>query len=332
MRAMILDKPGPLSPTSLREGQLPVPEPGPGEILVRVTACGVCRTDLHTVEGELDLPKLPIVPGHQVVGVVEKAGKGVERFSPGDRVGASWLASTCALCRYCKAGRENLCPSASFTGYHRDGGYAEFMVASEGFSYAIPEGFPDVQAAPLLCAGIIGYRALRLSGIEPGGRLGLYGFGGSAHVTIQVAKHMGCEVYVVSRGEGHRSLAGRLGAAWVGGSHENPPVKLDAAIIFAPAGEIVPPALESVDWGGTVVLAGIHVTTIPALDYSRYLFHERVLRSVTANTRRDGEELMALAAEIPIAAEVTPFALSEANGVLRDLKGDRIDGTAVLIP
>jgi propanol-preferring alcohol dehydrogenase len=330
MRAMILEKPGPLSPTSLREAHLPVPEPGPEEILIRVAACGVCRTDLHTVEGDLDLPRLPIVPGHQVVGTVDRVGEKTDRLRIGDRVGAAWLHWTCGTCAYCTSGRENLCRAARFTGCHAHGGYADFMVVPEGFACAIPAGFPDIQAAPLLCAGIIGYRALRLSGIQPGGRLGLFGFGGSAHVTIQAALHMGCEVYVFSRGEGRRDLADRLGAAWTGLPGQSPPVKLDAAVVFAPAGEIVPAALESVDRGGTVALAGIHMTTIPPLDYDRHLFYEKVLRSVTASTRRDADELLGLAAQVPIRTEVTTYPLEEANRALADLKEGKISGAAVL--
>ena len=331
MKAMVLEKTGPVSSASLKGKDIPTPVPAPGEILVRVRACGVCRTDLHTVEGDLDLPRLPVVPGHQVVGVVEEAGEGAGRFQSGDRVGVAWLHSTCGACRYCRSERENLCPSARFTGYHTDGGYAQWLVVPEDFAYPVPEGIEDAQAAPLLCAGIIGYRALCLSGIKGGGRLGLYGFGGSAHVTIQVARHMGCEVYVFSRGAEHRSLAERLGAVWTGGPQDKPPAELDAAIVFAPAGEIVPLALESVDRGGTVALAGIHMSPIPTLHYERHLFQERVLRSVTASTRKDGEDLMELAALIPIVSEVATYSLEEANTALVDLKNGRIHGSGVLV-
>ena len=331
MRAMVLEKTGPVSESSLQDSNLSEPVPGPGEILVQVNACGVCRTDLHTVEGDLALPRLPVIPGHQVVGTVRSLGKGVERFREGDRVGVAWLNGTCGRCRLCLSGMENLCESARFTGFHRDGGYAEVLVVSADFAYSMPAEFPDIQAAPLLCAGIIGYRALKLSGIKPGGRLGLFGFGASAHVAVQIARFWGCDIYAFSRGEGHRRLAENLGAAWTGRTEEKPPVKLDAAVVFAPAGEVVLKALEALDRGGTAALAGIHMSPIPAMDYERHLFYEKTLRSVTAATRVDGQELMDLAPKIPIHTQVETFPLSAANDALVDLKEGRINGAGVLV-
>lgn len=331
MRAMILEKPADVLTNPLREVEIPEPVPRSGEILIRVRACGVCRTDLHTVEGELEPRKQPVIPGHQVVGEVISSGPDCSLFKPGDRVGSAWLHWTCGTCRYCSSGKENLCEAALFTGYHVDGGYAEAAVVPEEFAYRIPDGFPDLQAAPLLCAGIIGYRALKRSNIRPGQRLGLYGFGASAHVTIQVAQHWGCEVYVVSRASSHLSLAGELGAVWTGGSDERPPVKLDSSIIFAPAGEIVPPALEALEKGGTLVNAGIYMSPVPPLDYEKHLFYEKNLRSVTANTREDGRELMELAPKIPIQTTVKPYPFFNANKALNDLKADRMNGSGVLV-
>jgi len=330
MKAMILEKAADVSTNPLRPVEMDTPVPGPGQILIRVKVCGVCRTDLHTVEGELELPRLPVIPGHQIVGEVQALGPGVSLFAAGDRVGAAWLNSTCGTCPYCTSGRENLCKDALFTGYHVDGGYAEYAVVPEDFAYPIPEGFPDIQAAPLLCAGIIGYRALKRTQIPKGGRLGIYGFGASAHVTIQVARHWGCEVYVVSRAESHLSLARELGAVWTGGSGERPPVRLDASINFTPAGEVIPEAMESLDKGGVLVNAGIYMSLIPPLDYERHLFYEKDLRSVTANTRLDGRELMDLAPSIPIHTTVKPYPLEAANAALNDLKADRMNGSGVL--
>ncbi|MGH9407514.1 MAG: zinc-dependent alcohol dehydrogenase family protein [Terriglobia bacterium] len=308
---------------------VPDPEPGPGEVRVRIAACGICRTDLHVIEGELPPRKSPIIPGHQVVGSVEASGPNASRFRHGDRVGIPWLHHTCGVCEYCRAGKENLCDNASFTGYTVDGGYAEYAIAPEKFVYPIPASFPSVQAAPLLCAGIIGFRALRLSGIEPGGRLGLYGFGAAAHVAIQVARHWRVQVYACTRDARHQKLALELGAEWAGGTIDEPPKKLDSAIIFAPAGEIVPSALKALKKGGTVALAGIHMSPIPPLEYD-LLYQERVLRSVANNTRHDGEEFLRVAAEIPIRTEVQRFAFSEANRALNLLKNDAIRGAAVL--
>jgi len=318
-----------------------VPAPGPGELLVRVTACGICRTDLHVIEGDLPLVASPIVPGHQIVGTVERVGPAEpspsphapRRFDVGARVGAAWLRSTCGACAYCASGRENLCERARFTGWHADGGFAEYAIVPAAFAYALPSSLADAEAAPLLCAGIIGYRALRLSGVggTAGGRLGIYGFGSSASVTIQVARARGCEVFVCTREPTHRELARTLGAAWVGEIATPMPEPVDGAIIFAPAGELVPIALRNLARGGTLALAGIHMSRIPALDYAD-LFNERRVVTVTANTRADGEELLAEAARIPIRPAVTTFALEDANRALLALKQGAFAGSGVLIP
>jgi propanol-preferring alcohol dehydrogenase len=331
MKAMILERITAVDERPLHLVDLPDPEPGAGEIRVRVSACGVCRTDLHVIEGDLPQHTLPIVPGHQVVGRVDALGSGVSGFAPGDRVGVAWLRGTCGRCEYCLRGAENLCPDSRYTGYHANGGYAELAVVPEGFAYPIPDGFDDLQAAPLLCAGIIGYRALQRAEVPPGGRLALYGFGSSASVVIQIALHRGYEVHVVSRGESHRQLAREMGALWVGAPGEAPPVEVDSAIIFAPAGDIVPDALASVRKGGTVAMAGIYMTPVPELDYEAHLFHEKNLRSVEANTREDGRGLLREAAEVPVRARVTTFPLREANEALIRLKNDDIDGSAVLV-
>ncbi len=330
MKAMLLKEFAPIAENPLELVDLPIPEPGSEDILIRNMVCGVCHTDLHTVEGELPGIKLPIIPGHQVVGTVEKGGENTSRFKKGDRAGVAWLNSACGQCGYCKRGNENLCASACFTGYHVNGGYAEYMVIPEQFAYTIPDIFSDAEAAPLLCGGIIGYRALRLSEIKPGQCLGLYGFGASAHVAIQVAVHWGCKVYVFTRSEEHRELAEKLGAVWTGTSKDEPPTKMDGSIIFAPAGELVPDALEVLDKGGTVVLAGIYMTPIPEMDYVKYLYHERTLRSVANATRKDGEELLRIAAEIPIRTTTQSFPIEEANKVLQFLKTGMINGAAIL--
>ncbi|MCX7681197.1 MAG: zinc-dependent alcohol dehydrogenase family protein [Anaerolineae bacterium] len=332
MKAMVLRKAGPIEERPLEWAELPVPEPGPGEIRLVVHACGICRTDLHTVEGELALPKLPLVPGHQVVGVVEAVGAGVTRFAVGQRVGVPWLYRTCGQCPFCLEGMENLCADAHFTGLHADGGYAEAMIVPQEFAYPLPAGFSDAEAAPLLCAGIIGYRALKLSQVRPGQRLGLYGFGGSAHITIQVAVHLGHEVYVFTRSESHRRLARQLGAVWTGTAEETPPAPVHGAIIFAPVGELVPQALRALERGGTLALAGVTMTPIPELDYDRLLYWERTVRSVANFTRQDAEELLRLAAEIPVRTVVRTFPLAQANEALLALKRSAIDGTGVLIP
>jgi propanol-preferring alcohol dehydrogenase len=330
MKAMLLREPQPAEDHPLELTDLPPPEPGPGQVRVSVAVCGVCHTDLHTVEGDLELPKLPIVPGHQVVGVVTARGDGADRFAEGERVGVPWLFQTCGECDFCRRGLENLCEDAQFTGLHANGGYAEAMVVPQDFAYPIPENFTDKQAAPFFCAGIIGYRALRLSEIEPGQMLGMYGFGGSAHVTIQVARHWGCEVYVFTRSEGHRRLARELGAAWVGGAEDDPGTKLHGSIIFAPAGWLVPEALRVLERGGTLALAGVTMSPIPELDYDKLLYWERTVRSVANFTRQDAQELLQVAAEIPIQTTVQTFPLEEANQVLLALKRSEIVGTAVL--
>jgi propanol-preferring alcohol dehydrogenase len=329
MKACLLYSPAKVESNPLRFADVPDPVPTGEEVLVRVADCGVCRTDLHVVEGELPPRKSPVIPGHQVVGRVEKVGSEVSRLQVGDRVGIPWLHHTCGVCEYCRADKENLCDNATFTGYVVDGGFAEYALAPEKFAYRIPEQVSDEQAAPLLCAGIIGFRSLRLSGIQPGGKLGFYGFGAAAHVAIQVARYWKVDVYAMTRDERHRRLARELGAVWAGGTVADPPEKLDAAIIFAPAGEIVPAALRALKKGGTVALAGIHMSTIPPLDYN-LLYHERILRSVANNTRQDGEDFLRLAGEIPVRTEVEIFPLRDANRALNQLKNDAIRGAAVL--
>lgn len=327
---MLLRRHAPMADRPLEASELPSPVPARGELLVRVHVCAVCRTDLHVIEGDLPTRRLPVVPGHQIVGTVEALGEGCVRFARGDRVGVAWLRHTCGECGYCRRGDENLCRLSRYTGYHADGGYAEHAVVPEDFAYAIPATFSDEHAAPLLCAGIIGYRALERCNLPRGGRLGLYGFGSSAHVVLQIARHRGADVYVATRGAGHRALAESMGACWVGETFEQPRVALDAAIVFAPAGLVVPAALRAIGAGGTVVLAGIHMTPIPEMDYASCLFHEKNLRSVEAATRADGEALLAEAAEIPIRPAVTVYPLRDANDALVALAEDRIDGTGLL--
>jgi len=329
MKACLLRTPAPVTTNPLVFADAPDPRPGTGEVLVRVSACGVCRTDLHVVEGELPPRKSPVIPGHQIVGAIEKLGDGAHRFARGARVGIPWLHSADLTCEFCRSGRENLCDHPTFTGYTVDGGYAQYAVAPEDFVYPIPETFPDEQAAPLLCAGIIGFRCLRLSGIKRGSRLAFYGFGSAAVVAIQVARHWGAEVYACTRGKKHQQLALDFGAVWADEATVEPPEKLDAAIIFAPAGELVPPALAALKKGGVLVLGGIHMSPIPSFDYN-LLYQERVVRSVANNTRQDGEDFLRVAAEIPVRTQVTVFPLREANRALNDLKSDRINGAAVL--
>ena len=329
MKAMLLRAPRSADENPLEEADLPVPTPGLGDIRIRIQACGVCHTDLHTVEGELDLSKLPVIPGHQIVGTVDELGPGVTRLQKGDRAGVPWLYSTCEQCDFCRRGQENLCDQARFTGLHVHGGYAEYVIVPAAFAYPIPAGFSDLQAAPLLCAGIIGYRALRLSEIQPSGKLGLYGFGASAHVTIQVARHWGCEVYVFTRNEEHRQHAQELGAVWTGRAEHDPAAQMDSSIIFAPAGGLVLEALRVLRKGGTLALAGIYMSPIPQMDYG-LIYSERTVRSVANSTRQDAEELLRLAAEIPIHTEVETYPLSEANRVLQRLKRSEIRGAAVL--
>lgn len=326
---MQLLAPADVTSRPLALAQRPIPEPGPDEVLVQVEVCGVCRTDLHVVEGELAPQRPAIVPGHQVVGRVVRAGASAS-IAPGARVGVAWLHRACGRCRFCARGDENLCSDPCFTGWHVDGGFAEYCVAPAAFVYAIPDALPARDAAPLLCAGIIGYRAFVRSRVQRGGRLGLWGFGASAHIVVQLARHAGVEVYAFSRAPAHADLARELGAAWVGGSFDAPPAPLDAAIVFAPAGELVPAALERLDRGGTLAIAGIHMSDVPPLDYQRHLFQERTVTSVTANTRADGRALLALAAEIPLRTRTTVYPLVRANEAFLDLKQDRVRGAAVL--
>ncbi|WP_448576912.1 zinc-dependent alcohol dehydrogenase family protein [Thermomicrobium sp.] len=326
MRAMVLQRPG--QPLVLQE--LPVPEPGPGQVLLRIRACGVCRTDLHIVDGELPDPKLPLVLGHQIVGEVVRGGPGANRFSPGQRVGVPWLGWTCGECRYCRSGRENLCDRARFTGYTLDGGYAEYTVADERYCFPIPAGYPDEQAAPLLCAGLIGYRALRFAGEAQ--RVGFYGFGAAAHILTQIAVWQGRTVYAFTRPGDLESqvFARELGAAWAGGSDASPPEQLEAALIFAPVGALVLHALRAVEKGGIVICAGIHMSDIPSFPYA-WLWEERVIRSVANLTRQDGEEFLSLAPRVPVRTEVQLYRLEEANRALDDLRHGRFRGAAVLL-
>jgi propanol-preferring alcohol dehydrogenase len=330
MRAWIVDRPGPIDGGPLVAVERDVPEPGPHDVRVRITTCGVCRTDLHLAEGDLPPRRHGVVPGHEVVGTVDAVGAAATRFAVGDRVGIAWLRWTCGQCRFCRRGDENLCLEPRFTGWDADGGYAEYALVDERFAYSIPDAFDDEHAAPLLCAGIIGFRALRQAQLPPGGRLGIYGFGASAHLAAQVALAEGASVYVMTRAPAARELALELGATWAGDTYDTPPEELDAAITFAPAGEIVPVALAHLDRGGTLAIAGIHLTDIPVLNYQQHLFQERRLRSVTANTRADGEEFLRIAAEIGIHVTTTPYPLDAADRALADLAHDRVNGAAVL--
>lgn len=332
MRAMVLHQTAPIETHPLRLEDVEVPEPGPDEVRIEVRSCGVCRTDLHVIEGDLDTRRSPVIPGHQVVGVIEALGAEVTDRAVGDRVGVAWLHRTCGCCSFCESERENLCDAPEFTGWTVQGGFAERIVAPSSFTYPLPDGFSDLQVAPLLCAGIIGYRCLRQSGITDwaGARLGLYGFGAAGHVAIQIARARGADVYVCTRDrERHQSLAEELGAVWTGGAVETPPVALDAGIIFAPAGEIVPPALSHLDKGGTLVLGGIHMSPIPELPYE-LLYRERVIRTVANNTRDDGHEFLDEAAAVPVRTHVETFPLEEANIALDRLEHDAIRGAAVL--
>jgi propanol-preferring alcohol dehydrogenase len=326
----VVRDPGPIVGGPLEPVELPEPEPGRGEVRVRVQACGVCRTDLHLAEGDLAPRRARTVPGHEIVGVVDALGPGAARFAVTDRIGVAWLRGTCGRCRWCRTGRENLCPQATFTGWDADGGYAEYAVVPEAYAYRMPAETSAVDAAPLLCAGIVGYRALRRAELPPGGRLGIYGFGASAHVVAQVAIAQGATVHVLTRSETARALALELGAASAGPADGMPPEPLDAAVLFAPAGELVPVAMRALDAGGTLAVAGIHLTDIPRLHYADELFREKNIRSVTANTRADGEEFLRLAAALRVRATVSPRPLDEAGEALADLAADRVTGAAVL--
>jgi len=328
MKAMRLPRIAPAEEAPLERAELPEPVPGPAEVLLDVEACGVCRTDLHIVEGEVSA-RLPIVPGHQIAGTIAQVGPGVERFRPGDRVGVGWLSSTCGTCAFCLSGRENLCPDARFTGRDRDGGYAQRVAAKESAVYRLPKSFSASQAAPLLCAGVIGYRTLRLSGIRAGGKLGLFGFGASAHLVLQLARHRGCDVFVFTREARHRDLALEMGAAWAGAAADDPGVPLDAAASFAPAGEIVPQALARLARGGTLAVNAVHMSPIPSFEYEK-LSGERAVVSVMNFTRRDAEEFLDLAERIPIRVETERFSLGDANEALLRVKRGQVRGAAVL--
>jgi propanol-preferring alcohol dehydrogenase len=331
MRAWVVDTPGPIDSQPLRPVERPAPEPGPGELLVRVLCCGVCRTDLHLAEGDL-APRAPgVTPGHEVVGEVVATGPGTARFRPGDRVGAAWLAGTDGSCRYCRRGAENLCPASVYTGWDRHGGYAEYLTVADAFAHPLPDGFSDAELAPLLCAGIIGYRALRRARVPPGGTLGIWGFGGSAHLAAQIAMGQGAEVHVFTRAPAARELALSLGAASAQDSFDPAPAALDSAIIFAPVGDVVPAALAALDRGGTCAVAGIYLTDIPPLSYDRHLFQERNLCSVTSSTRGDAAEFLTLAQRLAIKVTTTPYPFGQADKALADLAGDRIHGAGVLL-
>jgi propanol-preferring alcohol dehydrogenase len=331
MRAWQVTQPGAADlGTALRLNTAPIPTPEPDELLVRVSVCAVCRTDLHVVQGDLPVHRPGVVPGHEAVGHVVELGAQADGFAEGDRVGVAWLRRTCGVCRYCTRGAENLCPRSVYTGWDADGGYAEYVTVPAAYAYHLPDGYPDEQVAPLLCAGIIGYRALRRANLPPRGRLGIYGFGASAHLTAQLAIAQGATVHVLTRSQTARQLALTLGAASAGDAHAAPPEPLDAAILFAPAGELVPPALAALDRGGTLAIAGIHLSDVPSLNYERHLFQERALVSVTANTRDDGREFLTLAARYPLHVTTTGYPFTEAATALRDLAADRINGAAVL--
>ena len=332
MRSWVVERPGPVEQTPLRRASTAVPEPGPDELLVAVRACGVCRTDLHVAEGDLPVHRPRVVPGHEVVGEVVAVGPQATGFAVGDRVGIAWLRDTCGQCRYCRRGAENLCPNSRYTGWDADGGYAEFATVPADFAYRLPDGYTDAELAPLLCAGIIGFRALRRAEVPPGGRLGLYGFGASAHLTAQVAIAQGIRVHVLTRSAEARRLATELGAASVGEAFATPPEPLDAAILFAPVGNLVPVGLAALDRGGTLAIAGIHLTDIPPLNYHRHLFYERTLRSVTSNTRQDGRDFLAFAAGHRLQVTTTEYPLDAADQALADLAADRVRGAAVLLP
>ena len=329
-RAWVVDKPAPIADGPLRRVEREVPEPGPGRIRVAISCCGVCRTDLHLAEGDLPPRRPGVTPGHEVVGRVDALGPGVDRFALDARVGVPWLGGTDGTCRFCLSDRENLCLAPTFTGWDVDGGYADYCLVEADYAYALPDGIDDEHAAPLLCAGIIGYRALRTSNLPSGGALGIYGFGGSAHLAAQVALHEGARVHVMTRGSRNRELATTLGVDSVAGPQDSPPEPLDAAILFAPAGELVPVALRALDRGGTLAVAGIYLSNIPELDYDRDLFQERELRSVTANTRSDGEQFLALAAKFDLRVATTGYPMSDAPRALADLSAGAFSGAAVL--
>ena len=331
MRAMILTQQKLVEQSPLAPTEMDAPRPGPGEVRVKVSVCAVCRTDLHVVEGDLAPHKLPVVPGHQVVGRVDQTGEGVARLRLGQRIGIAWLRHVDGTCSFCRGGRENLCPNSLYTGYDADGGYAEYAVVPEAFAYELPEGLDDERVSPLLCAGVIGYRALQRAGVPPQGRLLLVGFGSSAHLVIQLAVHRGHKVFVVSRSEHHLRQARELGAAWAGADFRDLPGKAAGAVLFAPSGTLVPPTLEALDRGGVCSIAGIHLSAVPSLDYGRHLYQERELRSATANTREDARALLAEAMDARVQPRTTAYGLAEANRALQDMKHSQVEGTPVLV-
>lgn len=331
MKAMVLESYSAIEDSPLRWAEIPLPEPKESEVRVKIKMCGICRTDLHLIEGELSAKKLPIVPGHQIVGVVDKIGYGCKLFQIGQRIGIAWLRWTCGECELCKAGKENLCPASKYTGYDNDGGYAEYSVINENYAYPIPDQFTDQDAVPLLCAGIVGYRALQRSLLPAGGSLAIFGFGSSAHMIVQIALHQQCRVCVITRGKAHQDLARQMGVHWVGENTSTLPEKVDSAIIFAPNGELIPEALLHLKRGGTVSLAGIHMSDVPMLNYSKHLFFERNIHSVTANTRNDGINFLKEATQIKLHPRTKLYSLQEANRALQDLKNDRISGTGILV-
>ncbi len=329
MKAMQLQRPAPAEEAPLTAVDLPTPKPGPGQVRLKIHTCGVCHTDLHIVEGDLNLPPHPLIPGHEIIGVVDALGEGVTKHKLGDRLGVPWLNQTCGQCRYCKAGKENLCENIRFTGVHAPGGFAEYTIAHQDFAYPIPPIFSDEEAAPLMCAGVVGFRSLRLSEVKPGQRLGLYGFGASAHVIIQVARHWNCQVYVFTRSQAHREMALKMGAVWAGGAEDSPDQPMDSSIIFAPAGKLVPLALQQLDKGGVLALGGIYMSDIPVMPY-RILWEERTIRSVANSTRQDVIDFLNVAAEIPIKTEIELYDLEDVNEVMLKMKRSQINGAAVL--
>jgi alcohol dehydrogenase, propanol-preferring len=331
MKAMVLNQTAPIQSDPLQWTEVPLPVPGPREARLKVRCCAICRTDLHVIEGDLPAQKRPVIPGHQIVGIVDALGPDCQRLEVGMRIGVAWLRHTCGICRFCTSGRENLCELSRYTGYHADGGFAEYAVVPEDFAYELPDTYDDLHLAPLLCAGIIGYRSMKRCNLRPGGKLGIFGFGSSAHIVMQLARHRGHEVYVVSRAEKHQDLAREMGAAWCGADAAGLPARLDGAIIFAPVGSLVPAALDALDGGSAVALAGIHMTPIPQMDYHAHLYRERDIHPVTANTRQDGRELLAEAAASSVQPHIVEYPLQKANVALRDMKEDRINGTGVLI-
>ncbi|QNN24277.1 zinc-dependent alcohol dehydrogenase family protein [Planctomycetales bacterium ZRK34] len=331
MKAMVLREIGSIDDSPLKLEDMPIPEPGPQQVRIKIRCCAICRTDLHVIEGDLPEYKLPMVPGHQIIGTIDKIGRGCGHVRKGQRVGVAWLRSTCGKCEYCLSGKENLCESAMFTGYHKEGGFAEYALVRYDFAYPIPKKIDDVTAAPMLCSGLIGYRALERANVFSGCRLLLIGFGSSAHLVMQLAKNRFCEVFVVTRSEGHQELAREMGAVWVGSSCDELPDLMDSVIIFAPVGELYRDALNHLKRGGTVISAGIHMSPVPQFDYQDHMFYERDIRTVTCNTRDDGKKLIKEAAKTGLTPQVTTYPLEETNQALQDLKHDRINGTGVIV-